>query len=337
MERRLWERVGELADRAPLLSDLRHHRLQLVAASRMRSRGEDLPAELHAEERRQAAAFLAAPVLLRHIRSLCEGRLVLIKGAEAGARWPNPRLRPSKDVDLLVDDAPAVHAALMAAGFVAVEDPALFSELHHLAPLGLPGLPLTVEIHLSPHWPADVAPSVDEIAEASSPCALGIEGILAPSAAHHAVLLAAHAWSHEPLGRLGSLADVALMNEEAGRQASAAVAHAWDVDRLWNATVRTVDEQLYGAAQSARGPIWKRHLGSARERTVFEAHVARVSGPIASASPSRVPGAVLGAVGATLLPSPGEDLTTKVRRSVRAARRASVRKSTHDGQLAEGR
>ena len=36
MESMLWERVGELADRAPQISDLRHHKLQLIAASRMR-------------------------------------------------------------------------------------------------------------------------------------------------------------------------------------------------------------------------------------------------------------------------------------------------------------
>ena len=35
-------------------------------------------------------------------------------------------------------------------------------------------------------------------------------------AAHHAVLLAAHAWEHDPLSRLGSLADIAAMTLEAG-------------------------------------------------------------------------------------------------------------------------
>ena len=43
MDALLWERVGELADRAPRLSDLRHHKLHLVAASRMRARGEAVP------------------------------------------------------------------------------------------------------------------------------------------------------------------------------------------------------------------------------------------------------------------------------------------------------
>jgi hypothetical protein len=337
MESALWERVGELADRAPRVSDLRHHRLQLLAGSRMRSRGEEVPGDLRAEERRQAAAFLTAPVLLRRIRSASEGRLVLMKGREAGARWAHPRLRPSRDVDLLADDAPAVHVALLAAGFVAAEDLALFGEFHHLAPLVLPGVPLAVEIHSRPNWPPGSGPSIDEIAEAAGPCALGIDGILAPAAAHHAVLLAAHAWSHEPLGRVGSLADVAALTEEAGCEAVAAVARAWGVSRVWSMTARTVEELLYADPRTVRQPIWKRHLGSARERTVFEGHVARFSGPIAAASPAHAPAAVLGVLADTLRPSGEETWSSKLRRSLRAARNASARRSAHEAGLAEYR
>src|SRR3954465_13400196 len=104
MDAAFWERVGELAGRAPQLSDLREHRLQLVARSRMRARGETLPEELRNEELRCAAAFLAAPVLLTRIRALAGGRMVLMKGREASSHWANPRLRPFGALDLLVDD-----------------------------------------------------------------------------------------------------------------------------------------------------------------------------------------------------------------------------------------
>jgi hypothetical protein len=301
----------------------------------MRARGEEVPGDLYAEERRRAAAFLAAPLLLERIRSAAEGRLVLMKGREAGARWPHPRLRPFKDLDLLVDDAPAVQAALLGAGFVALEDAARFAGRHHLAPLALPGLPLTVEVHSRPNWLEDAGPSADEIAEAAVPCALGIDGILAPAAAHHAVLLAAHAWIHEPLGRVGPIADVAAMTEEAGCEAAAAVARAWGVSRLWSTTSRALEELLCADARTVRRPIWKRHFGSARERTVFENHVAQFSGAIAAASPAQAPAAVLGVVGDTLRPSGEETWTLKLRRSLRAARNSSARKSAHEAELAE--
>ena len=71
MDSLLWERVGELADRAPQVSDLRHHKLQLIAASRMRERGKTVPTELAAEERSFAALSLTTPMLLRRIRAAC--------------------------------------------------------------------------------------------------------------------------------------------------------------------------------------------------------------------------------------------------------------------------
>src|SRR5690348_6275579 len=103
MDQLLWERVGELADRSPQVSDLRHHKLQLIAASRMQARGEAVPEELLAEQRTYAALCLAVPMLLRRVRAACDGPLVLMKGAEVAARWPQARLRPAKDIDLLVE------------------------------------------------------------------------------------------------------------------------------------------------------------------------------------------------------------------------------------------
>ena len=48
--------------------------------------------------------------------------LILMKGPEAAARYPDPALRPFCDLDFLVDDPAAAHRALMAAGFVEVGD-----------------------------------------------------------------------------------------------------------------------------------------------------------------------------------------------------------------------
>ena len=65
------------------------------------------------------------------------------------------------------------------------------------------------------------------------PSATGINGLLAPSPAAHALLLAAHAWAHHPLGRIGDLIDVAAVLPADERPAAAALAQRWE----WEADV----------------------------------------------------------------------------------------------------
>jgi hypothetical protein len=319
----LWERVGELADRAPRLSDLRHHKLHLLAASRMRARGEEVPAELVEEERRLAAVSISASMLLRRIRAVSDAPIIVMKGPEAAARWPQARLRPWKDLDLLVADAHGLQRELLAAGFVEIGDPALYEDIHHLRPLMAPELPLTIEIHLRPKWPEGArTPTFEELFAAAAPGVFaGIPDVLAPSAAHHAVLLAGHAWEHNPLNCVGQLADVAALTLEAGHDAADAVAREWGVERLWATTTRAIDDLL----AERRAPVWRRHLVEARERTVFEGHVERLVGPIAAGSPATATRALAN----TLRPAPGETWVTKVRRSGRALRNASLRRSDH--------
>jgi hypothetical protein len=332
MEPIVWERIGALADRAPTPADLMHHRLQLVAGARTRARGEEPPERVYRDERRFAAAYVSAPMLLARIRSIVDGRLVLIKGPEAAARWPDPRLRPLQDLDLLADDAPAAHAALMAAGFVALADPASYADYHHLVPLALPGMPLTLDIHERLHWPTEAPPSFEEIFEAAVTAAPSIGGLLAPSSAHHAVILAGHAWAHEPLGRIGSLADIAAVAEEAEPGAAAAVARAWGVSHIWTTSARAVDELLYERPSSVHRPVWTRHLRSARERTVFESHVARFSGSMAAVPRRKTPLALLRVLRGTLRRNDDEGWRGKLRRTLRAARNASAPKSWHEAE-----
>ena len=42
--------------------------------------------------------------------------MVLMKGLEVGAYYPDPGLRPFRDLDLLVDDAERAQQALIEAG-----------------------------------------------------------------------------------------------------------------------------------------------------------------------------------------------------------------------------
>jgi hypothetical protein len=323
MESWLWQRVGELADAAPSVSDLRYHKLELIAAARMRARGEPPPAALIADERRAAVLGLAIPTVLRRVRAACDGPVVLMKGAEAAARWPRPELRPAGDIDLLVEDAEAVQRALLAAGFVELADPAPYHRLQHLCPIALPGFPIAVEIHRRPHWCRANPPALGEIVAAAQPCAAGVDGILAPRPDQHAVLLAAHAWAHDPLDRIGPLVDVAAMLAAAGRGPAARVADGWGVRGHWDVTTQAIDELLGPHPAPHRLSMWKRHLAGARERTVLEGHVTRVVAPVAAASAARAPLALTGALLAALRRAPGDTWTAKLSRSVQALRHAA--------------
>jgi hypothetical protein len=329
MESMLWERVGELADRAPRISDLRHHKLQLIAASRMRSRGEHVPAELRLAERNAAAIALSAGLLIRRIQAASDQPLIVMKGPEAAARWPSPRLRPWKDLDLLAENAEVVQAELLAAGFVEIGEPMDYADNHHLHPLAHPQLPLSVEVHRRPKWPARRTPRFDEIAEAAVPSVLGVPGVLAPSPAHHAVLMAGHAWEHDPLGRLGLLADVAATALDTDADEITAAARAWGVSRVWSATASAIDRLLLERRRASRSPIWHRHLYETRERTVFEGHVERLIGPVAAAPVTAAPIVATRALWNTLRPRPDESWSQKLQRSRRSVHHASLRESEH--------
>jgi hypothetical protein len=333
MSAMLWERVGELADRAPLVSDLRYHKLQLIAASRMRERGEQVPEELMVEERALAAMSLAVPLVLRRIREACDGPLVVMKGAEVAARWVHPRLRPAVDIDLLVEDADAVQSSLLAAGFVFLDDPTIYGSLHHQCPMGFPGLPIAVEVHRRPHWCGGPPPDVAEIVAAAQPCALGVEGILAPRPDHHVILLAAHAWAHGPLERISHLADIAAMLQDTTAEAAQAVAESWGIPNVWRTTTRAIDEVLLNSIDRGRPPVWKRHLSGARERTVFEEHVTRIVAPAAAASAGRAPMSMLVALAKALRPYPEEGWSGKVVRTIHAFRHAAWARSQHEAAV----
>jgi hypothetical protein len=330
MDSGLWTRVGELADRAPRFSDLEHHRLHLLAASRMRARGEEVAEGLVFEERWAAAISISAPMLMRRVREATDARIIVMKGPEAAARWPHPRLRPWKDLDLLVEDAHAVQHALLDAGFVEVGDPELYEDIHHLRPLAVPELPLSIEVHMHPKWPTDRAPSFEELAAEAVPGVYAsIPDVLAPSAAHHAVLLAGHAWEHTPLSRLGSLVDIAALRLEAGAAECDAVARAWGVQRLWQATTRAIDEVLWDGTRSRRRRVWHRHLHEARERTVFETHVEQLVAPVSARPVAAAPVVATRALVDTLRPAPDERWAAKLQRSSRALRNRSLRRSDH--------
>jgi len=330
----IWAAVDRLTDRAARVDDLRAHRIHLLAARRRRAAGRPVPAELEADERRAVVGALTAPVLLRRVRDACDGPLLLVKGPEVGARYPDAALRSYHDLDLLVPDPAAAQRALLAAGFVAVGNPRLYEDIHHERPLVARDLPLHVELHSQPKWPDGCAPPrMDELLEAAVPCSLGVDGVETLPRAHHALVLAAHSWAHSPLRRVGELLDVASMSDGVEAGELRALAADWGLGRIWRTTDAAVGALLEGRRTTVPLRTWARHLPAVRDRTVLETHLEHWLGDFWALPRGQALAAARGLLRRELTPAPGETLGAKLARSRLAVRHALVRRVDHVEQL----
>jgi hypothetical protein len=332
---RLWDGVNRLVDRAPHHADLRSHRLELVAARRWRELGRPVPPEFVEEERLAAVVALATPTLLDRARAAYDGTMLLMKGPEVAARYPDPALRSFTDLDLLVDDAETAQDAFLAAGFQAVGDPALYEEIHHLRPLAFPGLPLTIELHSRPKWIDGLTPPPPaQLFGLAIEGNTGVEGILTLPSGHHALVLAAHSWSHEPLRRLRDLVDVAAMAQGLERDELRQLAAAWDLERAWTTTIDAADALFLGGSPPRAVRTWARNLAKVRERTVLENHLARWLSNFWALPASDAVRSLRSTFAREIRPGPDESWSEKLSRSARAVRNAALRRSEHDESLA---
>jgi hypothetical protein len=319
-DEQMWETVGALVERAPSPAALRLHGVDLIAAARRRADGRSVPDDARARERTAALMALAAPVVLPRIRAACDGRVMVMKGPEIAARYPDPSTRFFRDLDLLVDDPDGAQRALVSAGFVPLGDDHEYRGRRHLSPLVWPGLPLAVEVHRAPSRPSWLpAAPVGELMTMGVASACG-PGLLAPPPPAHALLLTAHAWSHRPLGRLADLIDVAVALDDADRAEAARLARRWGWARMWATTVAAIDDLLLRRERSTALRRWARHLPAVREISVAENHLLRFAAAVTSSGPARAPLAV----GATLVrasqPDSDEGWRDKLRRSRGALR-----------------
>ncbi len=329
----MWDAVDDLVARAPGPRALRYHRLQLLYARRRLALGLALDPEIAAERDRAVACLLTAPLVLARARAAWDGPLVLIKGLEAALDYPAPATRPLGDLDLLTDDAPGAQRALLAAGFQEVGEPSVYAGIHHLRPLWWPGSPLTVELHKSPKWPQGLpVPPTPELLRHAVRGRAGVAGIDALPAAAHAVVLAAHAWAHEPLARAGQLVDVAATLARADRDEADALARAWHCARMWRTVARAAGWLLQGE-RSVAGAVWARHLHGARERTVAESHAQGWLAPLWGRPASRAAGAAVRRAASDLRCDGTEPWRTKLRRTRMALADAGLPRSEHQQRL----
>jgi hypothetical protein len=323
----MWDRVDSLLEKAPHEEALRLHRVELLELRRRRAHGLDVGALIN-DEATAVLRELAAIPLLARVRDAWDGPLVVHKGPELALEYPGPRLRRFCDVDLLTDDAAGAQAALLAAGFQEIDDVVSY---HHLCPLQWPGLPLLVELHSGPNWMNGVqGPTTDELIGSAIPSRLGVDGVATLPPVQHALVLAAHAWSHHPLGRLGHMIDVAVALQRADEAEVAALARRWGCSRLWRTTRAAIGTVLEGSGRSAAVALWARHLRSVREPTVFEWHVTGVLAPLWGLPGTRVPAAVVNEAWANVGPDAGEPWRAKLRRAGLALRSAGTARSEHN-------
>jgi hypothetical protein len=333
---RLWRKIDALIDRAPSVGALLSHRLEVPAARRLRAAGRDVPSEFYARERLAGLIALSAPVVLESICRACDAPAIVIKGPEVAARYPDPSLRLYRDLDLLVRKPEVAHRALSAAGFEPVGDPGLFVDIHHLRPLLARGTLLPVELHSRPKWLRDARPpDIDELFEVAVPASMGVPGLLALPAEHHALLLAVHSWAHEPLRTLRDIIDIAIVAEDADRSEIWRLACAWRVERVWRTTISAVDAIFDGGRVPWSLRIWAQNLRATRERTVLEHHLERWLSNFwampSSAAFGRMPRRLLDEI----RPSPDETWRAKATRTRTALRNAPRPRSDHQRSLDE--
>jgi Uncharacterised nucleotidyltransferase len=332
----MWDIVDGLIDRAPDHGALKVHGIIPLAIRRARALGRELTEDLALAERLATFGSLSIPGLLTRAREAHDGPIILFKGPLVARGYPGSA-RTSVDIDLIVEDAHQAQRNFLAAGFVEIDEPELYADIHHLRPLRWPPLPiLNIELHSRAKWPEGlVAPDVREIFAAAVEGELGVDGVLAPDPYHHTMLLAAHGWAHSPLRSLRDLLDVAVMADGLDRVELARLARRWDLERVWKTTLRAIDHLFGDARRPAAMRLWAGHLDDARERTVLETHLEHWLAPFWGLPPRKALAESGGSVLWELRPVEGESWRDKLERTWQAARRSRVARSEHEAQLGE--
>lgn len=332
----LWQAVDALIDRATRLPDLEFHRLHLLAARRWRATGKLVPRNLQEAERNAAILTLVAPIVLKQARDAYDRTMVLMKGPEIACRYPDAALRPFGDLDVLVPDAAEAQRALLAAGFVLAGTPEPYQDIHHVQPVRWPGSPLNVELHDRPKWIEGLpGPSRAELLASAVGGSTGVAGVLALPPELHAISIAAHAWAHSPLARLGHLVDLAAVTDGLDRAELDRLARSLSIGRAWRASIEVGDSLFAGARRPAPLRLWARNLEAVREPTVLESHLGRWLPPWWALRPRDALRANGFTLSRELGPLGDEPWAAKARRTRRALRNATRRLSDHQRTLGE--
>jgi Uncharacterised nucleotidyltransferase len=335
----LWEGVNALLERlTPELAA--EHGLGPLAARLRRLAGDDVPDQLVREERAGRTASLVAPSLLTKAREAYSGPLLVVKGPELTARYPDGARRFG-DLDIVAGNAEQAQAALLAAGFRLQKrrrwPPEGYDDVrrphYHLHPLEWPGLGLRIEIHKHVKWPDGLPPPRnEELFEAAEPSVVGVDGILAPHPHHHAVILASHAWGEIPMRKLRQLVDVLAFVDDGERDELRRLAARWRIERGWSSTLAVGDWIFRKAPEPRLVGIWAPYLRELREPTVLEMHVQEWLSPFWLAAPATAIRKAFRAFFHDFQPRSDETWGSKLRQAVRALTHPFSSQSEHSAR-----
>jgi hypothetical protein len=282
----LWGGIDRILERNRDPAGLLIHGLGPIAAWRLWERGEAVPDALARQARNAAFVSMAAPSLLRTVREILDGPVILLKGAEVATYYPTPILRPYGDIDLLVPDLDDAEQRLRRAGFQAIgPEDHLIPGHHHDRPLRLPGTSLPIELHRDPGWLSwATPPSPSELFARAVPSRTDVDGILALPALDHLMLLASHSWRHGPFHTYLQLVDIAILASEVDAETALKTARSWGLEEVWCSTLAAIDVLIHGNQDFDRRihRLWSRHLAALRERNLLEHYLSQWSRGIAA-------------------------------------------------------
>lgn len=273
----LWTSLDRVIAASPDAAALRVHGLGPIAAWRMRLRSEEVPSEIERLAYGAAYAAVTAVPLLEKVIGILQEPVLVLKGPEVAALYPERTLRTYGDLDLLVEDLPSAERRLRDAGFSELMPDRKIEGHHHDSPLGMGNLALTVELHRDPGWLSWLTPpSNRELMASAVPSATGVEGALALPVDQQALHLASHAWRHGPFNTLIHLVDIELIRQQSDPGRLDALARRWGLERVWRAECAMIDWYIYGMAETpgALQRFWARHLVRPRERSLMEYYAA---------------------------------------------------------------
>jgi hypothetical protein len=273
----LWTSLDHIIAAAPDAAALRTHGLGPIAAWRMRQRGEPVPADVERLALGAAYASVTAAPLLEQIVDILQEPVLVLKGPEVAALYPEHTMRTYGDLDLLVSDLVSAERRLIDAGFAELMPDRKLDGHHHDSPLGFSGMALMIELHRDPGWLSWLTPpSNGELMRTALPSATGVDGALALPPGQQALFLASHAWRHGPYTSLIHLIDIELARQQTDPLAIEALARRWGIERVWNHLCAMIDWFLY-ERRAAPGPVhlwWARHFEDQRDRSLLEYYLA---------------------------------------------------------------
>jgi hypothetical protein len=148
------------------------------------------------------------------------------------------------------------------------------------------------------------------------------------------LLLAVHAWAHQPLGRVRDLVDVGAFRCEADPAVLERTARRWGFRRLWKTFDAAIDAVLTRRSTVPLA-LWARHLQRLRDQNVLEAHIERLMAPMWGYPGSRAPQLVAYALVNEIRPAFDEGWREKARRTSSALRRPFAPVGQHREMLGD--